>query len=327
MIYESVTPVAYLIITIFFSLGVFLMISGADRLVNSGSALAKHFRISPLIIGLTIVSFGTSFPEFAASLVGALRGKTDIAMGNVVGSNICNLGLVLGAAAVTRPISVRAGILRKEIPFVLLISGLSWWMARDNRISRGEGGFLFGLFLLFLWYCIRAARQKHSDIAVEIPVVVDRGPTRETFRLVFGLILLFVGADFTIRSAVKLAERLEISQAVIGLTIVALGTSLPELVTSVVALKKNQGDIGLGNVLGSNVFNLLFILGVTALVRPIPSSAGFFRFDIPVMILFTLILIPIAKNQMRISRFEGGALLFAYGAYLFFLVFSDRILV
>ncbi len=308
-----------------FALGVFLMIYGADRLVEGGSSIAVHFRISPLVIGLTIVSFGTSFPEFAASLVGALHGQTDIAMGNVVGSNICNLGLVLGAAALTRPIQVHAGLIKKEIPFVLLISLLTWFLAWNNRIGRMEGAFFVALFVFFVYYCIRTARQRGDALPAAPPPAKTTSLPRSLAALTFGLILLFLGADLTIRSAVSISGKLGISQALIGLTVVALGTSLPELVTSVVALRKGEGDIGLGNVLGSNIFNLLFVLGVTATVHPIPSSPQFFRFDIPVMFGFTLVLIPIAGSQLRISRREGGFFLTAYVGYILYRVINNFI--
>jgi cation:H+ antiporter len=311
-----------LLLSVLFVVGIFLMVYGADRLVEGGSAMAAYFRISPIIIGLTIVSFGTSFPEFAASLVGALQGKTDIALGNVIGSNICNLGLVLGAAAVTRPITVHTGLIRREIPFVLLISLITWWMAGDGQISRTEGGCFFTLFVLFVSYTVHRARRDREEVLAPASTIHATSFPRSLFHLVFGLLLLFAGADLTIRAAVQIAARIGISQAVIGLTVVALGTSLPELVTSVVALKKGEGDIGLGNVVGSNIFNLLFVLGVTASVHPIPSAPRFIRSDIPIMIVFTLILFPIAKNQMKISRREGAFLLSAYGAYLFYLAFT-----
>jgi cation:H+ antiporter len=312
-----------LLFFILFALGLFLMLYGADKLVSGGSAIAAHFRISPLVIGLTIVSFGTSFPEFAASLVGALHGKTDIAMGNVVGSNICNLGLVLGAAALTRPITVHAGILRKEIPFVLLVSILMWGMVWNNMVGRMEGAILCVLFVLFVWYCIYTARREDGDLPVDLSAIQTNSPVRGAVKVFFGLVLLFAGAELLIRSAVKVAEIFDISQAVIGLTVVALGTSLPELVTSVVALRRGEGDIGLGNVLGSNIFNILFVLGVTSTVHPIPSSAQFFRVDIPIMLLFTLVLVPIARNQMKISRGEGAFLLSGYVGYILFLVLTN----
>ncbi|NOY52803.1 MAG: calcium/sodium antiporter [Deltaproteobacteria bacterium] len=309
----------FLFLFALFVLGLFLMVYGADRLVEGGSAIAVHFRISPLVIGLTIVSFGTSFPEFAASLVGALHGKTDLAMGNVIGSNICNLGLVLGAAALTRPIRVRGSLIRKEIPFLLLISAITWWMARDHRIGRGEGLFFVVLFVLFVYYCIRTARQRGDALPPGLPPGKFISLPRSFGALTFGLLLLFFGADLTIRAAVSISGRMGISQAVIGLTVVALGTSLPELVTSVMALRKGEGDIGLGNVLGSNIFNLLFVLGVTATVHPIPSSPQFFRFDIPVMLAFTVLLIPFAGSRLQISRREGGLLLAAYCGYILYL--------
>lgn len=309
----------YLLHFILFGVGISLMLYGADKLVRGGSALAAHFRISPLVIGLTIVSFGTSFPEFAASLVGALQGKNDIAMGNVVGSNICNIGLVLGAAAVTRPIAVHASLIRKEIPFVLTASLLLWVMAGDNILGRTEGAILGILFLLFVWYCIHTARREETEVPVELPELPVPSPARDAGKIVFGLLLLFGGADLAIRSAVRMAALFGVSQAVIGLSVVALGTSLPELVTSVVALKKNEADIGLGNVLGSNLFNILFVLGFTSAIHPIPSSLQFFRVDLPIMIVFTIVLIPLARNQMKISRGEGAFLLTAYGGYLLFL--------
>lgn len=308
-----------LFLVLLFVLGFYLMTFGADHLVTAGSAIAAHFRISPLVIGLTIVSFGTSFPEFAASFMGALHGKTDISLGNVIGSNICNLGLVLGVAAITRPIRVQSGLIRREIPFVLAISVLTWIMVSNGIIQRIEGLLLVALFLLFIWYCIALAKRQ-SGITDGMPAVAVISAAQSALRLVFGLGALFVGAELVIRSAVGMAERFQISEAVIGLTLVAFGTSLPELVTSVVAMKNGEGDIGLGNVLGSNIFNLLFVLGLTATVRPVTASPLFFRVDIPIMLALTLVLLPIARSQLRISRREGLFLLFSYGTYLVYLI-------
>ncbi len=302
-----------------FAFGIFFMLYGADRFVSGGSALAAYYRISPLLIGMTVVAFGTSFPEFAASFVGALRGKTDISMGNVVGSNICNLGLVLGAAALTRPITVQAGLIRQEIPFVLVLSVLTWAMARNHRLDRPEGFLLSLLFVLFLWYCVAAAKRDQGEVPADVSRIEVTSLASSTAKILFGLVALFLGADLMIRSAVVVAEKFGVTQAVIGLTLVALGTSLPELVTSLVAIKKGEGDIGLGNILGSNIFNILFVLGATASIHPIPSSPQFFRIDLPVMIGFTAILLPIAKTQMRISRAEGAFLLLGYGGYLLLL--------
>lgn len=311
----------FFLTAVFFVAGFFLMTFGADHLVRAGSAIAAYFRISPLIIGLTIVSFGTSFPEFAASFMGALHGRTDISLGNVVGSNICNLGLVLGAAAITRPIRVQSGLIRREIPFVLAVSILTWIMVSNGVIQRLEGLMLAALFCLFLWYCIAWAKRE-AGISDGMPAVAVMSAAQNTMRLVLGLGALFAGAELVIRSAVAMAERFQISEAVIGLTLVAFGTSLPELVTSVVAMKNGEGDIGLGNILGSNIFNLLFVLGVTAAVRPVTASPLFFRTDIPVMLALTVLLLPMARTQLRISRREGLFLLSSYGAYLLYLIIA-----
>ena len=317
----------FLLSVLLFLIGLFLMLYGADKLVDGGSSIASHFRISPFVIGLTIVSFGTSFPEFAISFVGAIHGKTDISIGNIVGSNICNIGLVLGSAAMIRPVEVHANILRKEIPFVILLSFLTWGMVWNQLISRLEGGFFVLLFVLFVWYCIYAEKNGLQEApAEEIASNQNDSPKQGAVQIIIGLVLLFVGAELLIHSAVQIAEHFGLSQAVIGLSVIALGTSLPELVTSVVALKKGKGDIGLGNVLGSNIFNMLFVLGVTAVVRPIPSAAQFFRIDIPIMIVFTLFLIPIAKRQSRITKGEGLFFVFAYIIYIGYLALQQAVM-
>ena len=302
--------------------GVFLMVKGADALVSGGSALAARYRISPMVIGLTVVSFGTSFPEFAASLVGALKGSTDIAIGNVVGSNICNIGLVLGAAALVRPVPVRAALLVWEIPMVLAATGLAWIMVGDDSVSRAEGGLLLLLFALFVAYCVAEARRGRADVPA--PPRADPGtPARRALGAVAaGLVLLFAGADLLIRGAVSLAAHLGVSQAIIGLSVVALGTSLPEFATSVVALYRKEGEIGLGNVLGSNLFNLLFVLGAAALVRPAPAAHRFFTLEFPILLGFSAALLPLGRLGRSLGRRDGLLLLAGYLIYLAYLAAS-----
>jgi len=305
--------------------GVFLMLKGADGLVSGGSTLAARYRISPMVIGLTVVSFGTSFPEFAASFVGALKGSTDIAVGNVVGSNVCNIGLVLGAAALVRPIPVQAGLLTTEIPMVIGATLLGWFMVRDDAVSRAEGGLLLFLFVLFVVYCVEVARRGRADVPLAAPVIAERSPARALLAVGGGLVLLFAGADLLIRGAVSLASTLGVSQATIGLTVVALGTSLPELTTSVVALYRKEGEIGLGNVLGSNLFNLLFVLGATALAHPTPAAHRFFAVEFPILLGFSLALLPLGRRGRSIHRGEGGLLLAGYLLYVAYLVASRRL--
>jgi cation:H+ antiporter len=276
------------------------------------------------VIGLTIVAMGTSLPELVVSLVAGLGGQPDVAMGNVVGSNIFNVGVITGVAALLLPLAVHGNAVRLEWPFMFVTSFLALLLARDGLVDRLEGGFFLVSLLLFTTYVVRLARtQVRADEARALEREVDALTLRGRLRgaavdglVAMGLTLLVVGARLLVLGAVALAERAGLSERVIGLTIVAGGTSLPELATSAVAALRRQADIALANVIGSNIFNVLGILGVAALVRPLTVAPAIVQSDMWWMLGFSLILMPMMLRGMRISRREGMTLLGLYGVYL-----------
>jgi cation:H+ antiporter len=308
-----------------------LLYFGAELLIRGAVALAFRAGMTPLVVGLTVVAAGTSAPELVVSVLSALRGQGGIAIGNVVGSNICNILLIAGTASLIRPMLVQRTVVQREIPLMigvsLLASGLLWW---GQALGRFEAGTLFGLLVVSTAWSIRAARR---DATAPLPVapgvvapgvVAEVSPAARSVRvsaamLVGGLLLLVFGADRFVFGAVDLARGFGLSEAVIGLTVVAVGTSLPELATSVLAAIKGESDIALGNVVGSNMFNLLGILGVTGLVHPLtlPEGAGI---DLLVMILVAALVYPLSKTGLRLHRWEGAALVSMYVGYIAWLL-------
>ncbi|TYB87710.1 calcium/sodium antiporter [Oceaniovalibus sp. ACAM 378] len=289
------------------------LIGGGEFLVRGAVAIASRLRISPLIIGLTLVGFGTSTPELMTSLQAALSGAPGIAVGNVVGSNIANILLILGIAAVISPIAVsKAGFMRDGgtmMVATLLCAGLVVF----GELGRAGGAFLIAALAVYLWMTLRDSRgAPGSD---DLPGL-DTGMGMAALLALGGLVLTLIGARALVTGAVGIAADFGVSEAVIGLTVVAVGTSLPELVTSVVAARRGQADIAVGNILGSNIFNILGILGVTALVRPLQVPASIAGFDIWVMCGATALLIAVILRAWRLSRLQGAVFLAGYGAYL-----------
>ncbi|PIV90948.1 sodium:proton exchanger [Candidatus Gracilibacteria bacterium CG17_big_fil_post_rev_8_21_14_2_50_48_13] len=306
-----------------FTVGLVALIKGADWLVGGSVSLAKRFQIPDIVIGLTIVAFGTSAPELIVSFFSALSGNSDIAVGNVVGSNIANILLILGAASVIFPLSVHSNTVWKEIPLTFLSALMLAFVALDTFlgsgittafVTRGDGLVLLGMFCIFMYYVISSARKGDSVVDEEELVVMGTG---KTMLFVFlGLVGLAVGGYLMVESAKTLAAMAGISQQVIGLTIVAIGTSLPELATSVVAALKKKSDIAIGNVLGSNIFNILWILGLTAAISPVPVAPGM-TFDILFMVGVTFLLfvaLHLGKKH-SLDRWQGAAFLLLYVGY------------
>jgi cation:H+ antiporter len=302
--------------------GLVLLYFGAEGLVRGSSSLALRLGLSPLVVGLTVVAFGTSSPELVVSLKAALDGQGAISVGNVVGSNICNIGLILGLCAMITPIATNSQIVRVDIPVMLGITALALFMLADGHLGRPAGTLLFGLLVAYIVFSIRLARRKPADaLGAEFGEAVKiskRGLAVDILMVLGGLALLVSGARFLVDGAVIIARTLGWSEALIGLTIVAIGTSLPELATSLVAAVKKETDIAVGNIVGSNIFNLLGILGITAIVHPLESD-GVGMVDFAVMAAFSLVLWPMAFHQQRITRPEGAALLAGYVGYLFWL--------
>jgi cation:H+ antiporter len=294
---------------------------GGDWLVTGAARLARSLGISALIVGLTVVSIGTSMPELLVSLGAALRGSTDIAIGNVVGSNIANIGLILGISGLIYPIRVHVSLLRREIPIMLVVTVAAYVLMRDGTLSRGNGLVLLAGMAGFIIFMVITGRQEqqaqqHTEPVSDDSPADDRINRRnEVLRLIAGIAILMVGAQLTIDNALVVAREIGISELVIGVTLVAVGTSLPELVTSTVAAARHESDIAIGNVVGSNIFNIVGILGVTAVVRPILVAAQIVSFDALVMIGFSMLVLSFVLNR-KLGRVEAAAFLGLYVAYI-----------
>ena len=306
-----------------FIIGLILLYFGAEGLVRGSSNLARVLRIRPVIIGLTVVAFGTSAPELVVSLLAAARKSEALAVGNVVGSNIANIGLILGLAALIRPLMVERGLIKREVPMMLAASLLFYGFAWSGAISRPLGGVLFIGLLAFLLYSGLTAREHPDEVQVLEEELKEVQPPiesmlKDVLLLLFGLGSLLGGAQLMVSSAVDLARVIGVSEGVIGLSLVAGGTSLPELATSAVAALKRETEISVGNIIGSNLFNILAVVGLVSLIRPLPVEPGWLLVQFPVMLLFSLALLPVMWNY-KISRWEGGLLLAAYIAFLVWL--------
>jgi len=297
-------------------LGIVLLYFGAEGLVRGSSRLAARFGIPPLVIGLTIVAFGTSAPELLVSVSAAFKGVSDVAVGNVVGSNIFNIAVILGLTALIRPPTVHINLIRREIPIMIGVSVLGLGLVVLGEVSRISGALLFLGLCFYLIYSIRLARSEPQEEQeadrVSMPVWAC------TVLIVAGLGVLVGGSHLFVTGAVEVARNFGVSEAVIGLTIVAAGTSLPELATSVVAAFKRESDVAIGNIVGSNIFNLLGIMGLTASILPL-KVVGITVRDAGFMLGFAVLLLPFAFSQSLISRKEGAVLLLGYAVYLFLL--------
>lgn len=301
--------------------GLALLLAGAESVVRGSTRLARRLGVSSLIVGLTVVALGTSLPELFVSTIAASRGEPGVALGNVVGSNIFNLAVILGASALVRPIAVEMALVRLEIPFVLAISLLFVGMAWDGTIGRVDAPILLVLFAAYMAYLARSARREPG--IVPEPDEAD-GATSEkdgtlwaSIALVaLGLVVLVLGARWLVNSAEQLARSWGVSERVIGLTVLAGGTSLPEAAASIVAAARRESDLAVGNLLGSNIFNTLGILGVAGLVRPLGPTAPFLGLDAIMLLVCVVALLPMARSGWRLSRWEGGLLVGLYVAYL-----------
>jgi cation:H+ antiporter len=274
--------------------------------------------VAPAIIGLTVVAFGTSLPELVVSVTAGLKGSAEIALGNVVGSNIANIGLVLGLAACIRALQVEFTLVRREAPMGLGAVALVVALSLDGVLGRGDGVVLLAGFAAFLYWSVAVERSAPEAVqgAFDSSLPADGQRLRNAGFTLVGLVGVLLGADRLVEGAVTIAETFGVSAVVIGLTLVAVGSSLPELAATLVAVSRGEDDISVGNVLGSNLFNLLLILGVAALITPITVPATFFRFQFPVLALYTVALLPICRTGFRISRWEGRALLAGYVAFV-----------
>lgn len=300
--------------------GLALLVIGGDLLVRGAVAVALRFGVSPMVIGLTLVGFGTSTPELVTSLEAAFLGASGIAVGNVVGSNTANILLILGVSAVIMPMAVAPAVLRRDGTAVLLAALACLIVVLTGYVGRAAGAVLV---VLLAGYVYQTFRRQREPAAAGTPADADLLPGPAPRRLgaglaltLAGLVLTIAGADLLVGAAIALARSWQVSETVIGVTIVAVGTSLPELVTSVTAALRRQTDIAYGNIIGSNIFNVLGILGVTALIRPVPVPAEIVRLDIWFMLGATLLLLAFSASGWRLSRLEGGVFLLGYAGYL-----------
>lgn len=307
-------------------LGLGVLVVGAELLVRGASSLAARFGISPLVIGLTIVAFGTSSPEIAVSLGAVAEGQSDLALGNAVGSSTFNALFILGTTALIAPLVVHQKLVRIEVPLIILAGLALWVMLLDGSLSRLDGVILLAGIVAYTGFAIRSSRRETSAVKSEYAQTCERakrpGLSRSISLIVAGLVLAVLGAGWLVDGAVSIAESMGISELVIGLTIVAAGTSLPEVATSVVAAIRGQRDIAVGNVLGSNLFNILAILGLAGIFAPhgLPASPALMSFDLPVMIAVSVACLPIMFTGFRINRWEGALFLIAYASYVAYLV-------
>lgn len=300
-----------------FIAGLVLLVIAAEWLVRGSVSLARRLGITPLIIGLTVVAFGTSAPEMAVSVEAALLGSGALAIGNVVGSNIANIGLILGASALITPLIVQAQIIRLDGMVMIGASLLVLLIAFGGEITRLYGAVFVLALIAYVVRSIKHSRRQAANEPVDLPLQA-RSLTMELLLIIVGLGTLIFGADLMVDGAVAIANHFGISQAIIGLTIVAVGTSLPEVATSLVAAVRRQGDIAVGNIIGSNIFNLLAILGVAAMVKPL-NTEGITMADWWVMLGISVFAMGLMRSGLKLSRWEGGLLLAGYATYIAYL--------
>ncbi|GAB4258917.1 MAG: calcium/sodium antiporter [Methylomicrobium sp.] len=309
--------------------GLALLVWSADRFVEGAASVARFAGMSPLLIGMVIVGFGTSAPEMTVSAISAWQGNPNLALGNGYGSNITNIALILGVVALINPIAVHSQVIRKELPILTAVTLFAAWQIYDGDFSRIDAWLLLAVFVAIMGWTIQQGMQKDSDpFEVEMENELEEHEMslgKAVFWVVVGLILLIVSSRMLVSGAVTIAQGLGISDLIIGLTIVAIGTSLPELASSVIAARKGEHDIALGNVIGSNLFNTTAVVGIAGAIQPIEIPPDILTRDWPLMALLTVSLFVFGyafKTEGSINRFEGGLLLAVYVSYTCFLIYS-----
>ena len=309
--------------SLIFLLGLGVLYLGAEWLVNGAANLALRYGIRPMIVGITVVALGTSMPEFVINFFAAFTGEDSLALGNIVGSNICNIALILGMSAMVLPLAVSPNTLRKEYPLMMAVLVLFYVVALDGLISKGDGLLLVSGLVAFIVYIFFDARRLTPAVTMGREDEDARPPgalvRRKVLFVVGGIVLLAVGARAMVYAAVKVADMLEIDPVVVGLTVVAVGTSLPELAASLVSAIRQESDISVGNVLGSNMLNVLFVVGLVSLIRPLRVDPVSLDIHFPVMLFFGIVLLPLAWTSFKINRVEGGFLLAGFLSYMVFL--------
>ena len=321
--------------SILFIVGISGVYFGAEWLVKGSSKLSRDLGIRPIVIGLTVVAFGTSSPELAVSLTASIKGSNDIAIGNIIGSNIANIGLILGISAIVLPLKVEKLLMKRELPLMIGISAALYFMAIDRKIGFIDGLLLFTGIVFFIGYQVYSTfnHKKESqnsmagnpDSKTGMPESTNeddqtrRHLLSNIIYIVIGLACLLAGSHVLVKSAIFIAGSFGISEMVIGMSVVAFGTSVPEMATSVVSVLKKEADICVGNVIGSNIFNILMVLGSVALVRPLNVERGTLFFEFPAMLLFSLALIPMIRGGLTVNRLAGVVLTSGYLAFIFLL--------
>lgn len=298
--------------------GFVLLYYGAEFVVGGSCTIARRLGIPAVIVGLTVVSFGTSLPEAFVSVVAALMGNPNICVSNVIGSNIINIGLVLGCSALLYPLTIDKTLLKSEVPFMVGVSLLMMFFSWDRQIGRIEGLVLCGLLVWFNRQMVINARRRKEEVTVEAKAA---NIPKSVVLMIFGFIGLTAGASLLVDNASYIAEFFGVPQWVIGMTIVATGTSLPELATSVVASARRESDISVGNIVGSNIFNILFVIGLSSVITPLSlQGSPHIMTDIAAMMVFSLIIIPFMRTKMELERWEGAVLVGMYVAFTVFLI-------
>ncbi len=306
-------------------IGLIVLIVGGDYLVKGASSIALRLHLSPLVVGLTIVAFGTSAPELLISVQSALKGSPDIAMGNVIGSNICNLALVLGLTAVINPVRVLSNSIKVDWPMTMGSAILLFLMVREGLLGSIEGMIFLVALTIYLVFTVRKSRkdvmsQKMKTEDSPIPDVPKKQMWKDIFFIMLGCLALYYGSEWFVSSAIDLAISLGVEERVVGLTVVAFGTSLPEMVTAAVASYKGESDLALGNLMGSNIFNILAILGITAIIKPIYVNEVILNNDIIWMLMITLMILPLMIVRRQVGRVDGLVLLVVYSIYVYTVV-------
>lgn len=301
--------------------GIALVLWGADRLTDGAVAVAEKMKMPQIVIGLTIVAMGTSMPEFCVSLISALKGTSDLAVGNIVGSNIFNALLIVGVSALVAPMTIMETTVRKDIPFALVASALLLIMCLDGNISRIDAGILFAMFLIFMYMTLKGAKKQGADAeeAIEGEGNKPMSTWLSVVWILVGLLCLIGGSNLFVEGATAVATSLGVSEAVIGLTIVAGGTSLPELATSVVSARKGNSGIAIGNALGSNVFNILAILGITGMITPM-TLKGITYIDLSMLVISIMLVWLFSFTKYKIERWEGAVLTAVFVGYIYSLL-------
>jgi len=309
---------------VLFLVGLVALYFGAEWLVGGASRIATSMGIAPLVVGLTVVSFGTSAPELVVSGLASWRGAGDLAVGNIVGSNIANIALILGAAALIRPLAVQRGLVVRDVPIMIATVVLLQLLMWTGIITRLEGVLLLVIFVLYMIHLMHDARKEMGAARALLEQLPGETPERPSRRrdillIAAGTVGLVIGAQLLVGAASAIARDLGVSEVVIGLTLVAFGTSVPELAASVVASLKGEAQIVLGNVIGSNIFNVTLILGAASLLRPIPVPASVVRVEGPILIVLSVALLPLILTRHRVNRWEGGLLVVGYVAFVVWL--------